>query len=423
MMLYFKPMVDPTIYGEASRLPNSAIELRNGETIKAEVIDILPSGRAVVKIKDVVAELKSEIPLQKDTTLLLQVQNSGDFEKSIKLKFLTLLNKKDRATLKEVAKGVDDINLLAKMAKVDKGAVLEALLEKGILEQLKRKLPILKNYLQDKIDFKGSNSLTQRHNISKNSSFIDQNSLTTLDKTSTHSLDLQNMEPSELNSSKLMQNLTVPFSLEHKLKKLLVLDHFDSLIANRMENRITKEQVEPFLISLGVDPKDIKRVLQAPSKNKEIKELLHLRKKRKEEIIKEIKKELKYELMHKDSPQAKEALDILNQFGLLSYLGGMLYSYLPLDEGEGRIAFKSVGDAFLIQVDLDFEDGEVVATLFMHKNDLKVDLFIEDIELKRVIGASLDELRQELSSLGFNEVFLGFSKPVDIWRSDWEVKI
>ncbi len=67
------------------------VSFKTGESVKAEVVDILPSGGVVVRAKGQLLEVQSEIPLQKGTQLLLKVLNLDESNRLI-LKILSLSN-------------------------------------------------------------------------------------------------------------------------------------------------------------------------------------------------------------------------------------------------------------------------------------------------------------------------------------------
>lgn len=74
---------------------NKGISFKVGESVKAEVIDILPSGGVVVRAKGQLLEVQSEIPLQKGTQLLLKVLNLDESNRLI-LKILSLSKSGDK---------------------------------------------------------------------------------------------------------------------------------------------------------------------------------------------------------------------------------------------------------------------------------------------------------------------------------------
>ena len=87
-MIHFKPFNEPYEFLFLNKPHGKSISFKSGETIKAEVMDVMPNGAVFVRIKDTTAMIKTEIPLQKDTTLLLRVMDSANSDKKIKLQLL-----------------------------------------------------------------------------------------------------------------------------------------------------------------------------------------------------------------------------------------------------------------------------------------------------------------------------------------------
>lgn len=57
---------------------SKSLTIKPGENIKAQVVDILPNGGVVLRIKGQLVEVQSEIPLQKGTQLLLKMLELSD---------------------------------------------------------------------------------------------------------------------------------------------------------------------------------------------------------------------------------------------------------------------------------------------------------------------------------------------------------
>ncbi len=70
------------------KAPGKSVLLAPGETIKAEVVNILSSGNAVLKIKGELITAKTEVPLQQGETALFKVYDSTSSVNELKLKFL-----------------------------------------------------------------------------------------------------------------------------------------------------------------------------------------------------------------------------------------------------------------------------------------------------------------------------------------------
>ncbi len=110
-MLYFKTFSLPYEYLQISKPVSSSIILKPEETLKAEVIDILPSGGIVLRTKGGHVTVQTEIPLRKGTQLLLKVMDTSTTEKKIKLQIISIL---DRENIQINKNALDNIKVLLK---------------------------------------------------------------------------------------------------------------------------------------------------------------------------------------------------------------------------------------------------------------------------------------------------------------------
>ncbi|MCX7738307.1 MAG: hypothetical protein N2Z80_02660 [Hydrogenothermaceae bacterium] len=72
-MINFKPVQQNFEFFNIVKLLGASIPLSSGESVKADIVDVLPSGAVVLRIKDSYVTVKTEIPLTKENQLLLKV--------------------------------------------------------------------------------------------------------------------------------------------------------------------------------------------------------------------------------------------------------------------------------------------------------------------------------------------------------------
>jgi hypothetical protein len=96
-MINFKPMQIQNEVITILKNLGSSISLKAGENVNAEVVDVLPSGAAVLRIKNGYITVNTEIPLSKDNQLLLKVLPPKDD----KLQF-QLISVSDKKPVNEV---------------------------------------------------------------------------------------------------------------------------------------------------------------------------------------------------------------------------------------------------------------------------------------------------------------------------------
>lgn len=92
-MLNFKLINIESEYLNIIKLPSKSLFVKSGENIKAQVVDILPNGGIVLRVKGQLVEVQSEIPLQKGNQLLLKILPSTD-KNNIKFQLISIVAKK-----------------------------------------------------------------------------------------------------------------------------------------------------------------------------------------------------------------------------------------------------------------------------------------------------------------------------------------
>ncbi|WP_457624802.1 hypothetical protein [Persephonella sp.] len=92
-MINFKPLISNYEFFQIVKPLGKSIHLRAGETVKADVIDILPTGGVVLRMKGGILTVETEIPLQKDMSLLLKILNTPSTDHRLKIQILGILDK------------------------------------------------------------------------------------------------------------------------------------------------------------------------------------------------------------------------------------------------------------------------------------------------------------------------------------------
>ena len=403
MMLYFKPLVDPSIYGELNRTPNQAINLRPNQTLSAEVIDILPSGAAVVKVKGFYVEVKTEIPLQKDTQLLLQVMDGGDFQKSLKLKLLQTIDPK-RQKLQQLLEKMDideNRDFFVQMLKggMDKKELLNIMLQKGLQKEIahiNKKIDQFFSTLSD-------NTLEEKKSIQQRFGFLS---------------DLENIDGKKLQKAIYNSGIFYESTLKEALKRNEALQLVARELAKLSQGLITTNDFYSFVKNLSLPKEYINRILSIPLSQLQA-TLKELEQSAKKDLKKELQEDIKYKLStlaKQDEKIAKEAKNLqqyIENFQILSHLSGALTTFLPLVwdglEG-GSLSIKRGANHYLCVIDLFFEDiGRVEAKILQFEEDLKIDFDIEDSVFESILRDSLPILQKQLQALGYSTIFFSFT--------------
>ncbi len=95
-MINFKPLISNYEFFQIVKPLGKSIHLKAGETVKAEVIDILPTGGVVLRMKGGLLTVETDIPLQKDTTLLLKILDTSP-QHRLKIQVVGILDKNNTA--------------------------------------------------------------------------------------------------------------------------------------------------------------------------------------------------------------------------------------------------------------------------------------------------------------------------------------
>lgn len=148
-MIHFKPYNEPFEFIFLNKPLGKSISLKPGETLKVEVVDVLPNGSIIARIKDQHVAIKTEIPLQKDTTLLLRVMDSANVDKKLKLHLIEQFKSKESINLIDLLQKFDlsNIDNLFKISNTNqnKEIILKFLIENGLFEELKSITKDIKN--------------------------------------------------------------------------------------------------------------------------------------------------------------------------------------------------------------------------------------------------------------------------------------
>ncbi len=107
-MIHFKPNAEPIEFLLLNRPLGKSISFKAGESVKAEVLDILPNGAVVARIKGQKLALKTEIPLEKNSSLLLKVMEAPT-DGRLKLKLIDIQSRSSPFAIRQ-----EDIANIAK---------------------------------------------------------------------------------------------------------------------------------------------------------------------------------------------------------------------------------------------------------------------------------------------------------------------
>ena len=357
------------------------IPLNVGEIIKGEVMDLLPTGGVTLRIKGSFITARTDIPLQKNSEVMLKVIGTPSSPNELKLQFMGAAEKE--GTAPPEFKG----EALNRFLQDFSGGSPRTPLTPERIEGLLKALPSDVNAIPKDIRLEIQNVLRESLKATG------QDIQTRLD-------ELFKDLPTALKNQASLQGL-----------KLDVTVSIDKLLSEG-----TADNLEDLLRGTGV---------ALESKLKAVAELLQQAKASPEALIgNDLKanllklKEVLEQTTTGDAAVIKKASDAvggllkdIETFQLLSRTTQSFYTFLPVNWQElrdGEIAFKqnaSEGKAasFSCRLSLDLEDrGKLVIMVLSHNNEFFISLKPESEEFKSMLASNVNHLEDQFAEKGLN---------------------
>lgn len=360
-MINFKPVQQHIEFFNIVKPLGASISLSSGETVKADVVDILPSGAAVLRIKDSYITVKTEIPLTKENQLLLKVLDVKD--NTLRMQIVDVLSKKG-----------ETVENISQMIKSNPDLFITSF-DNLPPQTQKELLNVLETYFKE--IFPSKEIATQT------SGYIN-----------IQDISAQTLRQAVLNSG---------IFFERKLLELVrTAENIKSLLQTLPQT--VREQFEHSLKELSIKNfHDVLPELIQTAKNFQneslVKELTKLA-----EEFKRVAQDIKLE--ENFQPAVKTSQEI-------SVLTNSLYGFLPLNwEGLKFSDFKytrkisnNIKSHYFI-INLDFEDGKLSLITQLTGEKLAVTLFVENPDLKKELYIRKSELFEHLKNQGFGVEFI-----------------
>jgi hypothetical protein len=363
-LYYLRPVLDEIDLPIFNRFKYLSLPLRPNERFSAEVVDLLPSGKAILRIKGSDVEIKTQIPLKKDMQLELQVMPLKNGEKDIKLRIVSAMIPQQ----KEIP------NIL------DKIPTTSTLLQLATGDKEYTKTVVIKNF----------QSVEQKF-LSQANQILDQ-----LSKVTTPSqreavlsrakelLEPFFLEPSNKDFILQLKNLVENSGLGFSSKLYAIAKRSEELVAKLHSDKSQGfELLKEFLKDVSKAPLELRESLNELNKE-----------------IQEIKKEALF-------IQKQES--IIDYARLMSFLSQGVFVPFFWEFGDGNMVIKSLGKkGYLCKIYLDFEDiGGVEVDIFAHQKDLLVDFYSGHNLFLELVKEGLEGIKKELP---FEYIFFRFHK-------------
>lgn len=381
-MINFKPVQQNFEFFNIVKPLGASIPLSSGESIKADVVDVLPSGAVVLRIKDGYVTVKTEIPLTKENQLLLKVLELK--ENILKLQIVDIKSRENQQaekirqilgtnpellvqsfdrlppqTQKEVINFLQGQLRTFQIDSIPNGTTPESL----SLETLKKTIENSGIFFENKL----LNLLRSSQEIWENIKTFPEPLKTILQQT------LQ-----ETNIYNFQQKLTQTFQM------ILNLKNFQQDSSNNLVD-IPERQL-----------KKIAELITETQLDKKVLDLLRT-----------------YESISSDLKLEEKLQSAIKTFQELSILTESLYGFLPLRwEGLRFSDFKykknisPSGKSYNFIVNLDFEDGKLSFITTYKQEKLYITFFIENKELRREILSKRYELFDSLRKTGLDVEYI-----------------
>ncbi len=349
-MINFKPLANEFEFFTIVKPQGKSISFHSGETVKAEVIDVLPTGGVVIRLKGGYITIRTEIPLQKDTQLLLKVLEMP-VDGRLKLQLL--------GTIEQGKPQVKLENLISQLS------------QKGTID-LKKFDDILKLFISNFDSIENSQ------------------------KASIQFIFLTLLGMKEQNIQIRLNNLINSVKKDSAVAKL-----FQSLFIG--SSNITAEQIKQSVLNSGVlfetKLKQNKKFKISEDLKGNLLKILHT-------FEKEGNKE--------NAEKVKELIKEIEIYQLLSKTTNSIFTFLPLfwdDLKDSNIAFKKgkKENQFFCKMFLDFkEKGKLITLIMMFNKEFYISFKIEDRELEEKIKDKVEELKNSFQKMNLPIISVNF---------------
>lgn len=377
-MINFKPVQQNFEFFSIVKPLGASIPLSSGERVKADVVDILPSGGVVLRIKDSYITVKTEIPLTKENQLLLKVLELKD--NTLRLQILDIKSNKSQLTegLNQILKTNPEL-LVQSFEKLPPQTQREVI---AFLQSQIKPIPV------EKLNYSLNPENINPENLKKaveNSGIFFENKILKILNTNQELLDTINRLPDKLKDTliKAIQQTNIN-NFQQNLIPLLKM--ISDLKESQPQIQTTLKNIPPEHIKL------LQELIKETQLDKKLSELVNL-----------------YDSLQSDLKLEKETQHSITAFQELSILTDSLYGFLPLRwDGLRYSNFKykknidNSGKSYNFIVNLEFEDGKLSFITTYRQDKISITLLVENSKLRTEISKQKAELFNILKDAGLD---------------------
>jgi len=348
-MINFKPMQIQNEVITILKNLGSSISLKAGENVNAEVVDVLPSGAAVLRIKNSYITVNTEIPLSKDNQLLLKVLPPKDD----KLQF-QLISVSDKKPVNEVFLKEIPIELALKnldnLPENIKSQFIQNLINNIIkLEENKLNLPVKDVY---QIDGK-----TIKEAIQNSGSFFENKLAKLINQIENlKQMDLQAYKEIFDGKENILENIDKMILENNQLKESLesIKKDLHSGVEVKDKDILKQLNLQTFKDVLAVKEHVLEKVERLILERQQLKEILESMKNSLESIYSDAKVNIKDENVN----------SLIKSYQQLSLLSDSIFGVFPfvlngikISKYEIKKKFNENGNIIYFKGDIEFNDG------------------------------------------------------------------
>lgn len=394
-----------------------AFQLRPGEIIKAEVVDIMPGGSVTLRMKGSFITVKAELPLQKGMSVLLKAPDNFSAGGDLKLQFMSysdIEGKKPETKNFQASQGGENIikllqELAGELQQDTSKTVPQALRFTDSVKSMRIIESLLKT-LPDNID-------TLPKEIRIQLQTLLQASLKTTGQSIQARLEefVNSKIPDILKGHPFVQNLKMELTIT--MDKLLNIP-----LKNALQDTGVAFEAKLRALSGAAEPEQSPALKTAKKQeeelliNKDLKAgLLKLK-----QLINEEIEQLPTGLSDSKAGSSQKENSVkfidhllkdIETFQLLSKTTDSFYTFLPLNWKElknGDIIFKKThreasASSYSCKINLDLEKfGELTVLLSMYKDDFFVSFKATDSDFQSVLDTSSEDLKDIFKEKGLN---------------------
>jgi hypothetical protein len=384
------------------------IPLNIGEIVKGEVLDILPAGGVTLKIKDSFITARTDIPLQKNSEVMLKVLGTPSSPNELRLQFLGPAEKDQPTT--QAFKG----EALNKFLQEFSGAGAERLTSdkiEGLLKALPSDISVmpkevrlqLQTILQESLTSTGQNIQSRLDTLFRDlpTALKNQPVLQGLRLEVTVSVDKVVSE----GLRGLLRDTGV--ALESKLKAVA------ELLLQNPKGAVDGLEVSPALTGKRASPGDIEQLLPAADRESIENDLKANLFKLKETLAEQYAgvSQKDVAVLKNVSSAVDSILKDIGTFQLLSKTTESFYTFLPVSWQQlkdGDIAFKqnkggSSASSFSCRLNLDLDNlGKLVIMVLFHNNEFFVSFRPDNENFRSLLASQVEHLDKQFNGKGLN---------------------